>query len=229
MFSIAAIAYALSIFIDVSVYHFKYYIQDRKNLRHLLSLINIFQYIARGFILVFMPIMAYVTESIKDKDEVWFLTILAHFFVVLFLLPLYSHRFTSFFSVKVINILNMIFGKSKAISLEQIGKESRIGGKENSSSDDFILLITSYIAGFLFSFSITFLYYISFSYPQKALMLSSMTQIINMFGSLLLILFIDPKIMGLIDDGGGYKEVRILTTSRVLVHLSLIVILIFLR
>lgn len=229
MFSIAAIAYALSIFIDVSVYHFKYYIQDRKNLRHLLSLINIFQYIARGFILVFMPIMAYVTESIKDKDEVWFLTILAHFFVVLFLLPLYSHRFTSFFSVKVINILNMIFGKSKAISLEQIGKQSRIGGKENSSSDDFILLITSYIAGFLFSFSITFLYYISFSYPQKALMLSSMTQIINMFGSLLLILFIDPKIMGLIDDGAGYKEVRILTTSRVLVHLSLIVILIFLR
>lgn len=229
MFSIAAIAYALSIFIDVSVYHFKYYIQDRKNLRHLLSLINIFQYIARGFILVFMPIMAYVTESVKDKDEVWFLTILAHFFVVLFLLPLYSHRFTSFFSVKVINILNMIFGKSKAISLEQIGKQSCIGGKENSSSDDVILLITSYISGFLFSFSITFLYYISFSYPQKALMLSSMTQIINMFGSLLLILFIDPKIMGLIDDGGGYKEVRILTTSRVLVHLSLIVILIFLR
>ena len=229
MFSIAAIAYALSIFIDVSVYHFKYYIQDRKNLRHLLSLINIFQYIARGFILVFMPIMAYVTESIKDKDEVWFLTILAHFFVVLFLLPLYSHRFTSFFSVKVINILNMIFGKSKAISLEQIGKQSCIGGKENSSSDDVILLITSYISGFLFSFSITFLYYISFSYPQKALMLSSMTQIINMFGSLLLILFIDPKIMGLIDDGGGYKEVRIITTSRILVHLSLIVILIFLR
>ena len=229
MFSIAAVAYALSIFIDVSVYHFKYYIQDSKNIRHLLSLINIFQYIARGFVLVFMPIMAYVTESIKDKDEVWFLTILAHFFLFLFLLPLYSHRFTSFFSVKVINILNMIFGKSKAISLEQIGKHSRNGGKENSFSDKIILLITCYIAGFLFSFSITFLYYISFSYPQKALMLSSMTQIINMFGSLLLILFIDPKIMGLIDDGGGYKEVRIITTSRILVHLSLIVILIFLR
>ena len=229
MFSVAAIAYALSIFIDVSVYHFKYYIQDRKNLRHLLSLINIFQYTARGFILIFMPIMAYVTESIKDKNEVWFLTILAHFFVVLFLLPLYSHRFISFFSVKVIKILNLIFGKSKAISLEQIGKQSRNVENENSFSDKAILLSTCYVAGFLFSFSITFLYYISFSYPQKALMLSSMTQIINMFGSLLLILFIDPKIMGLIDDGGGYKEVRIITTSRILVHITLILILFYIR
>lgn len=229
MFSIAAIAYALSIFIDVSVYHFKYYIQDRKNIRHLLSLINIFQYTARGFILIFMPIMAYVTESIKDRDEVWFLTILAHFFVILFLLPLYSHRFTSFFSVKVITILNFIFGKSKIISLEHIGKQSLNSNKKESFWDDVILLINGYIAGFLFSFSITFLYYISFSYPQKALMLSSMTQIINMFGSLLLILFIDPKIMGLIDDGGGYKEVRIITTSRILVHITLIVILLLIQ
>ncbi|MBC7845852.1 MAG: alkanesulfonate monooxygenase [Flavobacterium sp.] len=228
MFSIAAVAYALSIFIDVSVYHFKYYIQDSKNLRHLLSLINIFQYAARGFILVFMPIMAYVTESIKDKNEVWYLTVLAHFFAVLFLLPLYSHGFTSSFSVKVIHVLNFVFGKSKAIRLDKIGKQSRDEGKASSFSDNVILLITGYVAGFLFSFSITFLYYISFSYPQKALMLSSMTQIVNMFGSILLILFIDPRIMGLIDDGGGYKEIRILTTSRVLVHITLIVILFFL-
>lgn len=227
MFTIAAIAYAFSIFIDVSVYHFKYYIQDSKNIRHLLALINIFQYCSRGFILIFIPIIAYVTESIKDKNEVWLITILAHFLVILFLLPLYSYRFTSFFSVKVIELLNSFFGKSKPVKLEEIKKQYR--SKIFGFSKNWTLFITNYIAGFLFSISITFLYFISFFYPQKALILSSMTQVINMFGSMLLILFIDPRIMGAIDDGEGHKEIQILTTSRILVHITLVIILICVR
>ena len=226
MFIIAAIAYAFSIFIDVSVYHFKYYIQDNKNTRHLLSLINIFQYCSRGFILISAPIMAFVTESVKDKNEVWLITIVAHFLVILFLLPLYSYRFTSSFSIVVIEILNRFFGKSKPVQLEKIRKHSR---EINLFSKNWVLFASNYIAGFLFSISITFLYYVSFSFPQKALILSSMTQLINMFGSIILILFIDPRIMGAIDDGAGYKEIKILTTSRILVHITLVLILIFIR
>ena len=226
MFIIAAIAYAFSIFIDVSVYHFKYYIQDNKNTRHLLSLINIFQYCSRGFILIFAPIMAFVTESVKDKNEVWLITIVAHFLVILILLPLYSYRFTSSFSIVVIEILNRFFGKSKPVQLEKIRKHSR---EVNLFSKNWVLFASNYIAGFLFSISITFLYYVSFSFPQKALILSSMTQLINMFGSIILILFIDPRIMGAIDDGAGYKEIKILTTSRILVHITLVLILIFIR
>ena len=226
MFIIAAIAYAFSIFIDVSVYHFKYYIQDNKNTRHLLSLINIFQYCSRGFILIFAPIMAFVTESVKDKNEVWLITIVAHFLVILFLLPLYSYRFTSSFSIVVIEILNRFFGKSKPVQLEKIRKHSR---EVNLFSKNWVLFASNYIAGFLFSISITFLYYVSFSFPQNALILSSMTQLINMFGSIILILFIDPRIMGAIDDGAGYKEIKILTTSRILVHITLVLILIFIR
>jgi hypothetical protein len=226
MFIIAAIAYAFSIFIDVSVYHFKYYIQDTKNTRHLLSLINIFQYCSRGFILIFAPIMAFVTESVKDKEEVWLITIVAHFLVILFLLPLYSYRFTSSFSILVIEILNRFFGKSKPVQLEKIAQRS---SEVNVFSKNWVLFATNYIAGFLFSISITFLYYVSFSFPQKALILSSMTQLINMFGSVILILFIDPRIMGAIDDGAGYKEIKILTTSRILVHITFVVILIYIR
>ena len=226
MFIIAAIAYAFSIFIDVSVYHFKYYIQDNKNTRHLLSLINIFQYCSRGFILIFAPIMAFVTESVKDKNEVWLIMIVAHFLVILFLLPLYSYRFTSSFSIVVIEILNRFFGKSKPVQLEKIRKHSR---EVNLFSKNWVLFASNYIAGFLFSISITFLYYVSFSFPQKALILSSMTQLINMFGSIILILFIDPRIMGAIDDGAGYKEIKILTTSRILVHITLVLVLIFIR
>jgi hypothetical protein len=227
MFIIAAIAYAFSIFIDVAVYHFKYYIQDDKNIRHLFSMINIFQYSARFFILIFSPIMSYLTESVKDKDEVWIVTLFAHSFVVLFLLFLYSHRFSSFFSKKVIHILNLIFGKSKPIELIYIAKQKKSPNVFFLS--DFYLFFTSYIAGFLFSFSVTFLYFISFSYPQKALMLSSVTQIINMFGSMLLILFIDPRIMGAIDEGRGHREIMILTTSRILVHITLVLILLYIK
>ena len=227
MFIIASIAYAFSIFIDVSVYHFKYYIQDDKNTRHLLALINIFQYFSRGFILIFIPIMAYTTESIKDKNEVWMITILAHFLVILFLMPLYSFRFTSSFSIKIIKILNRFFGKSKPITLEVIKK--RTDNKINGFSNNWILFIINYVAGFLFSISITFLYYISFHFSQKALILSSLTQFINMFGSMLIILFIDPRIMGAIDDGRGNKEIHILTSSRILVHTTLVFILVFIK
>lgn len=227
MFIIAATAYAFSIFIDVSVYHFKYYIQDDKNIRHLFSMINIFQYSARFFILIFIPIMSFLTESIKDKNEVWIITLLAHFLVVLFLLPLYSHNFSSFFSKKIINILNLIFGKSKPIELVVIGKQKQ--SLTVFFLSDFYLFLTSYIAGFLFSISITFLYFISFSYPQKALMLSSVTQIINMIGSMLLILFIDPRVMGAIDEGRGHREIMILTTSRILVHITLVLLLFYIK
>lgn len=109
-----------SIFIDVSVYHFKYYIQEDKNTRHLLALINIFQYFSRGFILIFIPIMAYTTESINDKNEVWTITILAQFLVILFLLTLYSFKFTNYFSTKIIKILNRSSGKSKPVQLLEI-------------------------------------------------------------------------------------------------------------
>ena len=227
MFITASIAYAFSIFIDVSVYHFKYYIQDDKNVRHILALINIFQYFSRGFVLIFIPIMAYTTESIKDKNEVWIITLVAHLLVILFLLPLYSFRFTYFFSFKVIRILNRFFGKSKLIQLKKITNQKTNG--EAIIFNNGRLFITNYIAGFLFSFSITFFYYISFYFEQKALMLSSLTQLINMFGSMLIILFIDPRIMGAIDDGRGNKEIHILTSSRILVHVTLVLLLIFFR
>lgn len=50
-----------------------------------------------------------------------------------------------------------------------------------------------------------------------------------MFGSMLIILFIDPRIMGAIDDGGGNKEIHILTSTRILVRITLVLILIFIR
>lgn len=227
MYLIAALAYAISIFIDISVYYIKYYIQDNKNIRYILSLINIFQYSARAFVLIFVPVMSYLTETIKDKNKVWEITLIAHVFVVLFLVFLFNTKFTLNFSKAIITSLNVIFGKSKKIEI--IHFESKKTSKNRLNYSTVIFFTVSYVAGFLFSFSISFLYIFSFYFPSKALILSSFTQIINMFGSLLLILFIDPKIMSSLDKEEGLFEIKLLTISRILVHICLIILLLLIK
>ena len=227
MYLIAALAYAFSIFIDISVYYLKYYIQDNKNIRYIMSLINIFQYSARAFVLIFVPVMSYLTEIVKDKNEVWEITLIAHIFVVLFLVFLFHTKFTLNFSKVIITSLNVIFGKSKKIEI--IHFEPKKTNKNLLNYSTVLFFIVSYIAGFLFSFSISFLYIFSFYFPSKALILSSFTQIINMFGSLLLILFIDPKIMSSLDKEEGLFEIKLLTISRILVHICLIILLLLIK
>ena len=227
MYIIAALAYAFSIFIDISVYYIKYYIQDNKNIRYIMSLINIFQYSARAFVLIFVPVMSYLTETIKDKNKVWEITLIAHVFVVLFLVFLFHTKLTLNFSKAIITSLNVIFGKSKKIEI--IHFESKKPNKNRLNYSTVLFFMVSYVAGFLFSFSISFLYIFSFYFPSKALILSSFTQIINMFGSLLLILFIDPKIMSSIDKEEGLFEIKLLTISRILVHICLIILLLLIK
>lgn len=231
MFLIASFAYAISIFIDVFAYHLKFNIHDNKNVRYLFSLINIFQFSARAFVLIFVPIMAYYTETIKDKMMVWEITLLSHIFVIFVLLPLYSNRFSYFFSKKIIQVLNIFFGKSKQINylnINDIEKEN-FPIETNIKLNKTLFMTYCYVSGFLFSFSITFLYYLSFSYPQKALTLTSYSQILNMFGVMILVLLIDPKIMSAIDNGRGHQEIKLITTARILVHVSLILVLLIIK
>lgn len=231
MFIIASAAYAMSIFIDIFSYHLKFNIHDNINVRYLFSLINIFQFSARAFVLIFIPIMAYYTETLKDINMVWKITLYAHILVVFVLLPLYSNKFSYFFSKKIITILNIVFGRSKQINYaipEEIEMEDSVINK-NVKFSKILFFLFSYTSGFLFSFSITFLYFLSFSYPQKALTLTSYSQILNMVGVLLLVLLIDPKIMSAIDHGRGHHEIKLLTTSRIFVHLTLIIVLIFIK
>ena len=226
MYLIAALAYAFSIFIDISVYYIKYYIQDNKNIRYILSLINIFQYSARAFVLIFVPVMSYLTETVKDKNKVWEITLITHVFVV-FLLLLFHTKFILNFSKFIIKILNVLFGKSKKIEIIHFKPVEKNNSVFKSST--LLFFSVSYLAGFLFSFSISFLYIFSFYFPTKALMLSSFAQIINMFGALLLILFIDPKIMSLIDKEEGLFEIKAFTISRILVHITLVIILFLIK
>lgn len=229
MFVIASVTYAISIFIDVFTYHLKFHIHDGKNLRYIFSLINIFQYSARAFVLIYAPIMAYYTETVKDKSLVWEITLMCHFFVILFIFPLFSKNLSCKISKKIIVLLNILFGKSKNISLENLNISEEIENEREKRKNNYFFFIITFLSGFLFSFSTTFLFYLSFYYPTKALTLTSYSQIINMIGVLILVLIIDPKIMASIDKGKGYEELKLLTTSRIFVHLSLIVILLFIK
>lgn len=231
MYIVASISYAISIFIDVFTYHLKLNIHDSSNVRYLFSLINIFQYSARAFVLIFVPIMAYYTETIRDTVMVWETTLFCHLFVILFLLPLYSNKVSCTLSLKIIEILNIIFGKSRDLNLkklEQIKSDlTELKTKKTFNNIFFVFLI--YVSGFMFSFSITFLYYLSFSFPQKALTLTSYSQILNMIGALLLVLIIDPRIMSFIDKGNGHNEVKLITITRIFVHITLIVLLLIIK
>jgi hypothetical protein len=231
MFIIASLSYAISIFIDVFSYHLKVNLHDNKNVRYLLSLINIFQYSARAFVLIYVPVMAYYTETVRDKDVVWQSTLLSHVFVIFLLIPLHSNIFSRVLSIKIFNLLNIVFGKSIKTEFNKPDRNNydEVSINKKSIFQKLTFLLLTYISGFMFSISITFLYYLSFSYPQKALTLSSYSQILNMFGVMMLVLLIDPKFMILVDKGRGFTEVKLLTTSRILVHVTLILLLFILK
>ena len=230
MFILAAISYGFSIFIDVGVYHLKFHIHDTKNLRYLFSLISVFQFSARAFVLVYIPMMAYYTETVKDMELVWLITLYSHIFVILLLIPLLFKKFSKYFSITTILLLNHILGKNKKIDLVENIKQGNLEHKSKESLfSQLVFSISIFISGFFFSVGITFIYYLSFWYPEKSLTLVSYSQIINMVGSMLLILFIDPKIMSSIDSGGGQKELNILTINRIVTHITLIIILFIIK
>ena len=228
-FLIAPLMYAVSIYIDVFTYHLKFNLHDNKNFRYLFSLINVFQYSARGFILIFAPIMAYYTESVKDKDLIWLMTLLAHIFVILLLIMLYSRRYSLAISRFIISKLNFFLGKAEykkdfTIILNPTFRKEAINFKKDSLFFGF-----SFLASSVYGFSMTFLYYIAFYFPQKVLMLSSYSQVLNSVGAMSLLLFIDPRMMASIDNGKGLKELNIITTSRICANFVLILILLFIR
>lgn len=228
LFIVAPLMYALSIYVDMFTYHLKFNLHDGKNYRYLFSLINVFQYSSRAFVLIFAPIMAYYTETIKDKNLIWQMILLCHILVIVLVIPLYNRNYSRKLSSFFIQKLNLILGKpeyKKSFSVDMNPVEEKKTKIETKS--DVVFVLFSFVAFLIFSFSMTFLYYIAFHYPNKVLMLSSYSQLLNAFGAMSILLFIDPRIMAAIDKGDGIKELNFLTTSRILAHSVLIITLLF--
>ncbi len=223
---ICSILYSLSIFIDVLAYHLKLNLRDDINMRYIFSVINIFQFSARGFVLLYAPLMAYLSENIRDQNLVWWATLLCQIVVIIFLFPTFISKYTLSLSYKVFNIINTIVGKKHLIEFHKPNIQYySLKDIFFSLKSNVIFFVFSFISGIVFSFSITFIYYFSFFYKNNVLMMSSISQFLNMFGSMSILLKIDPIIMKAIDRNEGLLEIYILTFSRILGHIFLIIIL----
>ena len=228
MFIIAAFSYALSIFIDVFVYHLKFRVQVEDNYRYSFSLIYIFQYSARFFILVFTPIISFYTEKINNISIVTNTLILCHLFTILLLLVIYKNQVSVIISKLIFNFLGFIVNNKKHEFKVQDNKmffdKNFIIKKRN-----LIFIILVFISGLCFSSSITFTYLFYFYYKHSILLIISISQVINMIGSIINLLIIDPRLMIKIDNNDGYFFVKALTLTRVAVHLFLLLIIVILK
>ena len=217
MFVVAAIAYAISIFIDVFVYHLKYRIDVSNDFRYNFSLINIFQYSARLFILIFSPILAFYAEKINDKNLVINTIILSHFCTMVILFLLLDNRISSKVAGIILKLLSRLVNKNKIINLNLINNNNKTDYFfKNKKSTIFVLLV--FISGFCFSLSVTFTYLFYFYYKNYILLIFSFSQIINMVGSLINILIVDPRLIMKIDNNNGDYYIKLLTKTRFFVH-----------
>lgn len=229
MYIIAAFLYAVSIFIDIFTYHLKNNIRDDINIRYIFSLINIFQYIARGFVLMFAPIMSFYTENIKDQNLIWISTLFCQIFVVIILLPTFNSVFSSKLSLFFLNTIHKVLGSKVDLNIKLYSPSSARKISFSTIRNNGIFFCLAILAGFVFSVSITFIYYFSFYFPNNILMMSSISQFLNMIGAISLLMVIDPKIMKAIDNADATLEIHLYTISRIIVHVILIFLLFLLK
>jgi hypothetical protein len=225
MYIIAALAYAISIFIDVFVYHLKFRVQVEHNYRYSFSLIYIFQYSARFFILIFTPIISFYTEKINNIEIVIDTLLLCHFFTLLMLLLINNNKISVNISKIIYNILSLLVYKNKKSSFNIIESKISIEKKDVFQKRNLIFISLVFISGLCFSSSITFTYLFYFYYKHSILLIISISQFVNMFGSIINLLIIDPRLMIKIDNNDGYFFVKALTKTRILVHLFLILLI----
>ena len=222
--AIAALLYAISVYIDVFVWHFRYYSYHNENNRYLISLSNILQYSARGFILIYAPIMAFFTEKFQDKSMIFWTTILAHFFVILLVYSTLSTKLSSTLSHMALKFLNFYKIPIETTSIVNANinkvKETKIASRQQTKH---FFLIISTLASFLFATGGSMIYYFSFHFPNRILFMTSQSQIINMMGTLAFVLFIDPTISKALDANKGFWEIKKYSISRIIAHSLMIV------
>lgn len=224
---IGCLSYAISIFIDVFVWHFRFYTFHEANNRYLVSMSNILQYSARAFILLFGPIMAYYTEKFNDVSLIFWSTVVSHIIVIILVLITLNATFCSKLSSILLKILN--FHKvpldEKMVKVNILKAEAEV--LDFNFTKYKLLTVACTAASFFFAVGGSLIYYLSFYFPKRVLFMTTQAQIINMFGTLLFVLLIDPTISKKMDINKGYAEIRVYTYARIIAHILLISSLIF--
>ena len=216
----AAISYPLSIFIDVSVYNLRFLLIGKKGVKYWLSQLTVYQYIARFFMLIFIPITAYITESFQSLETTSAILITAHFGVII-ILGLSINFFKSTSKLCLFFVQKLNFNKNtNSLSDAFLLPIGLIESFNLLKPDSIKLFLSSLISQFLISISMTVIFILNFIYRDSILFFNSLTQGLNMFASIILFLYIDPKVMQSFDrEYGGQNNLKIIYYSRMIAHL----------
>ena len=212
------VCYPISMLFDISVYNLKFILKKESNFKYWMSIIQVFQYFARIFMVIFIPAMSYLTEVYKDYNLVFNISISIHFIsalLIAFSLILFSKvNQVNLFLVKRINFFT---GK------QNISEGFKAKGLSNNFPSNIFarkLFFTSFISHFFVAISMTYIYVVSFYFRDLILTLNSFTQILNMIAIALLLIVVDPRVMVSFDrKGGGDDEIKVIYISRILAHL----------
>ena len=223
---IVVIAYPFSIFFDTSVYNLKYLLNRHSEVRYWMSTIQVFQYSARIFMVIFIPGISLLTELNSNFNQIYIITILIHIITaVILLLSFFSFKKINKINIFLISIINFFTGK-KNVSEGFIDREGVL-----SFSLSFLkrkLFFASYISHLLVATSMTYIYIFSFYFNDRILTLNSITQIINMVAISILLVAVDPRIMSSFDkENGGVEEIKVIYASRILAHISIAIVFYF--
>jgi len=222
------ICYPLSMFFDIGVYNLKFILKKESNFRYWMSIIQVFQYFARIFMVIFIPAMSYLTEVYKDSNLIFNISISVHFIsalLITFSLILFSKvNQVNLFLVKIINSFT---GKE---NISDGFKAKELSNKFPSNIFTRKLFITSFISHFFVAISMTYIYVVSFYFRDLILTLNSFTQILNMIAIAILLIVVDPRVMVSFDKkGGGEVQLKVIYISRVLAHLLVGVLFVIIK
>lgn len=223
---IIVVAYPLSIFFDTSVYNLKYLLNRDSEVRYWMSTIQVFQYSARIFMVIFIPGISLLTELGSNFNQIFIITILIHVVTSLILLGGFlGFKKINRLVIFIIRIINFFTGK-KNISEGFIERADSL-----TFSLNFIkrkLFVASYFSHLLVATSMTYIYIFSFYFSNRILTLNSVTQIINMVAMTILLVVVDPRIMSSFDqENGGIEEIKVIYSSRILAHISVAILFYF--
>lgn len=215
----AAIAYPLSIFIDCSIYNLRFLLIGKQGVKYWLSMLTIYQYIARFFMLIFVPTTAYLTESFQSLETTSTVLVTAHFGVIIILtLSIRFFKSTSMLSLFIVQKLSINSSKDNVNEafLSPINIVDPINFKEKKAINLFVSSLTSQ---FLVSISMTLIFILNFLHRDSILFYNSLMQALNMCASIILFIYIDPIVMSSFDkEYKGQNNIKIIYYSRILAH-----------
>lgn len=215
----AGFAYPISILIDCSIYNLRFLLVAKEGVKYWLSILTVYQYSARFFMLIFIPTTAYITEQFQSYQTTFSILFIAHIGVTILLgISVRFFKLTSIIGLQLIKIISL---RSQKNSFQEaffvpIQLNSPLSFKQENAKK---LFISSLASQFMISLSMTLIFVLNFINRDSILFYNSLMQALNMFASILLFLFIDPIVMKSFERKyEGQNNLKILYYSRILAH-----------